>query len=262
MFVIEVPYFNLDQTYESCQCPRWIKLKDSKYVIPFRDKALKIEQQKDRFLMSCTEEDFYTTWFEYLDLRTDYFGENDKIKRLGGKFRIPANRGSGIHILNQDEFEAYILSKVVSNLGYWKAFHIMNHIAEACGISHIQSMREDGKITWYEFPDPAMILENFDRLRNMGKVNTWLEKLCIAILNDGFDYTDSDNELFRLFGLHDTSVFPLAGIEDAIGKNFKCDPSDFAARYLNSIENKGLVYAYIQHHVINPPKEKMLYGAR
>ena len=46
MFVIEVPYFNLDKIYESYQAPRWIKLKESKYVIPHRDKALKIEQEK------------------------------------------------------------------------------------------------------------------------------------------------------------------------------------------------------------------------
>ena len=48
MFVIEVPYFNLDQIYNSGQAPRWIKLMESKYVIPHRDKALKIEQQRDR----------------------------------------------------------------------------------------------------------------------------------------------------------------------------------------------------------------------
>ena len=53
MFVIEVPYFNLDKIYESYQAPRWIKLKESKYVIPHRDKALKIEQQKTRLIMSC-----------------------------------------------------------------------------------------------------------------------------------------------------------------------------------------------------------------
>ena len=79
MFVIEVPYFNLDQIYASGQCPRWIKLKESKYVIPFRDKALKIEQQRDKYdwtryrlIMSCTEDDFYNVWFNYLDLAMEF----------------------------------------------------------------------------------------------------------------------------------------------------------------------------------------------
>ena len=271
MFVIEIPYFNLDHIYNSGQAPRWIPLSQSpersKYVIPHKDKALKIEQQRDRFdwnkfrlIMSCTEEDFYNTWFEYLDLRMDCMDENGKIKRLGGKFKVPANRGHGIHILNQDPFEAYVLAKIITNVGYEKAFVAMNHIAETCGVCHKQSMREAGRITWYEWPTPEMILENFDKLKKMGKINAWLKKLCEAIINDGFDVTQSDNELFRLFGMHDTTVFPLAGIEETLVKNFGENPEEFADWYLTDVENKGLVYMYIVHHIINKPKEVTSYG--
>ena len=98
MFVIEVPYFNLDQIYASGQCPRWIKLKESKYVIPFRDKALKIEQQRDKYdwtryrlIMSCTEDDFYNVWFNYLDLRMDCLDENSKVALGSGSHFLPVN---------------------------------------------------------------------------------------------------------------------------------------------------------------------------
>ena len=271
MFIIEVPYFNLDHIYNSGQAPRWIQLKQtpesSKYVIPYKDKVLKIEQQRDRLdwtkhrlIMSCTEEDFYNIWFNYFDLRMDCFHENMKVKRLGGKLKVPANRGNGIHILNQDPFEAYVLSKIITNAGYEKAFIAMNHIAETCGICHKQSMREAGRITWYEWPTPEMILEKFDKLKKMGKINAWLKKLCEAIINDGFDVTQSDNELFRLFGMHETNVFPLAGIEDTLAKNFGENPEEFADWYLTDIENKGLVYMYIVHHIINKPNEVTSYG--
>lgn len=267
MFVIELPCFNLDHIYNSGQAPRWIKLKESKYIVPHKDKALKIEQQRDRFdwtkhrlIMNCTEEDFYNIWFEYFDLRMDCLAENNKIKSLGGKFKVPANRGHGIHILNQDKFEAYVFSKIITNAGYERAFVAMNHIAEACGIKHIQSMREAGKITWYEFPTPEMILENFDKLKRMGKINAWLKKLCEAIINEGFDITKSDNELFRLFGMHETNVFPLVGIEDTLVKNFGENPNEFADWYLADIENKGLVYMYIVHHIMNKPKEAIPSG--
>ena len=271
MFVIEIPYFNLDHIYNSGQAPRWIQLNSSheksKYVIPHKDKALKIEQQRDKFdwnkhrlIMSCTEEDFYSTWFEYFDLRMDCMDENAKIKRLGGKFKVPANRGHGIHILNQDTFEAYVLSKIITNAGYEKARVAMNHIAEVCGVCHKQSMREAGRITWYEWPTPEMILEKFDKLKKMGKINAWLKKLCEAIINDGFDITQSDNELFRLFGTHETNVFPLAGIEDTLAKNFGENPEEFADWYLGDIENKGLVYVYIVHHIINKPEEVISHG--
>ena len=271
MFVIEVPYFNLDHIYNSGQVPRWIQLSQSpeksKYVVIHKDKALKIEQQRDRFdwkrhrfIMSCTEEDFYNIWFDYFDLRMDCLIENDKIKRLGKKFKIVANRGHGIHILNQDPFEAYVLSKLIIRWGYERAGIAMNNIAKLYGVRHDQSMREAGRITWYEFPTPEMLLEGIDKIKKLGPVNRCLKDLCEAIVNEGFDFTQSDNELFMLFGMHETSVFPLVGIEDTLTKNFGENPEEFADWYLDEIENKGLVYMYIVHHIINRPKEGELHG--
>lgn len=265
MFVIEVPYFNLDHIYMSGQTPRWIRLKESKYVIPFKDKALKIEQQKDKFdlnkcrlIMNCNEEDFYNIWFEYFDLKTDYFDLNRKVKKLGGKFKVPANRGSGIHILKQDAFEAYVFSKMVEKVGYAKAALALNHIAEVCGKKHVQSMREAGRITWYEFPTPEMILEKFDKLKKMGKINNWLKRLCEAIVYKyyGYDIEGNWNDICNLYmGNGNKNVFPLVGIEEVISKNFGCPAEEFADWYLYDFENKGLVYLYILHHVMNRPKE-------
>ena len=268
MFVIETSHFNLDHIYNSGQAPRWIKLKEGKYIIPHKDKALKIEQQRDRFdwtkyrlIMSCTEDDFYNIWFHYFDLRMDCLAENDRVKNLGGKFRIIANRGHGVHVLRQDFFEAYVLSKLISNLGFYKATEAMNEIAKAYGIEHKQSMKEVGRITWYEWPTPEIMLEKLNEEKNgYGNIRFFLKKLCNAIVNDGFDITKSDNELFRLFGMHDTTVFPLVKIESVIEKNFDCIPEEFADWYLYDIENKGLVYMYIIHHVINRPKEMTSSG--
>ena len=273
MFVIEVPHFNLDHIYNSGQAPRWIQLKQSaeksKYVVMHKDKVLKIEQQRDRFdlnkyrlIMSCTEEDFYNTWFDYFDLRTDYMDLNCKAKKLGGKFKVPANRGSGIHILNQDPFEIYVFTKMIANVGYMRAFIAMNHIAEVCGVKHIQSMREAGRITWYEFPTPEMILENFDNLQKMGKINDWLKRLCKAIIDDDFAFSHNGNELYELFAghKHNMSVFPTIGIEETITKNFGCPAEEFADWYLCDFENKGLVYMYILHHIMNPPEEVQMHG--
>ncbi len=271
MFVIEVPYLNLDHIYNSGQAPRWIQLSQSpeksKYVIPHKNKALKIEQQRDRydfkkhrFTMSCTEEEFYNTWFDYFDLKMDCLTENNKIKKLGGKFKIPANRGHGIHILKQDKFEAYILGELITKWDYTAAFFAMNHIAEICGVKHKQSMREAGQITWYEFPTPEMILKKIDKLDEMGKIKSWLKNACEAIVNDEFDFAQSDNELFRLFCKHEVSLFPLTGIEDTLVKNFGDSPEEFADWYLGEIENKGLVYMYIVHHILNKPKEATSNG--
>ena len=100
-----------------------------------------------------------------------------------------------------------------------------------------------------------MILDKHDKLKRMGKINAWLKKLCEAIVDKGYEYYESDNELFRLFGMHDVSQFPTVRIEDAIMKNFKENPEEFADRYLGDVEEKGMVYMYIVHHILNRPKE-------
>lgn len=273
MFVIEIPYFNLNHIYDSGQAPRWICLsrsdEKSKYVIPYKNKALKIEQQRNkfdwtnhRFVMSCSEQDFYDIWFKYFDLSFDYREENLHIKRLGKKFKVAANRGHGIHILNQDPFEAYVHSKLISKVGYEKAGKAINHIAEVCGVKHTQSMREAGRITWYEFPTPQMILDNADNLKRMGNINEWLKCVCMLIIEKGFEFViqNSEIELFHLFGMYNVNVFPTSAIEDVLVKNFDCEPEEFADWYLDDIENKGLVYMYIVHHILNKPKERVSYG--
>lgn len=252
---------NLEQIYNTLQAPRWIKLRDDKFIVVHKDKALKIEQKKERFIMNCSEDEFFDVWFNYFDLSTDYMAQNRKVKRLGKKFKIVANRGQGIHILNQDKFEAYVYSKIVANVGYMKACMAINHIAMVCGEKHVQAMREAGKITWYEFPTPEMILENFDKLGKMGKINNWLKRLCLAIINDGFDIEDAGNELFKMFAMNDKTGFPTSGIEEMLAKNFDCDVEDFADVYLDGIENKGMAYMYILHHKLNPPKEMINHGS-
>ena len=261
MFVIEVPYFNLDHIYNSGQVPRWIKLRESKYVVLYKNHSLKIEHQRDKYdltryrlIMSCSEKEFYNIWFDYFDLKTDYQKENINVKMLGGKFKVPANRGHGIHIIKQDNFEVYVYAKLIKYAGYNKAKVAMNHIAETCGIKHIQSMREAGKVTWYEWPTPELILDNFDKLKKMGKINSWLKKLCENIVYNEYELS-SKNDLFKLFGKHDISVFPTEGALEVIERNFKMSIDEFENKYLEGVENKGLVYLYILHHILNKPKE-------
>lgn len=262
MFVIEIPYMNLQQIYDTKQVPRWIKLKENKFVVIHKNKALKIEQNKQRFIMNCSEEEFFKIWFNYFDLKTDYKECNDQIKRLGKKFKIVANRGKGIHIVEQDPFESFIYSFAVKHFGYEKASKAINHIAEICGTKHVQAMREAGRVVWYEFPTPEMIIANYGNLNRMGTLNIWLKSFCEVIIKRKFDFVGkSEIELFRLLCLHEFDKFPLNGIKEVLERNFECEAEDFADIYLNKIENKGMAYMYILHHVLNPSKEMLYYGS-
>lgn len=250
MFIIEVPYFSLDQIYNSKQAPRWLKLKDNKYIVMHKDKAITVEQKRQRLILGCSEEEFYNIWFDYFDLKTDYCNLNNETKRLGGKFKRVAVRGSGIHILNQDRFEVYVFSRIVERLGWEKAKEFMNHIAQGFGIKHKQSMKEAGKVVWYEWPTVDVMLEKLSD-KNEGAI---LKTIC----ND-FVARESGNKIFGVLGLH-RNMFPITGIESTLEKNFDCMPGDFEEWHLEGFENKGLVYLYILHHIMNPPKEVRANG--
>ena len=83
MYVIEILYLDLDQIYKSGQVFRWIKLKDGKYIVINKDKTVKVEQKKTRFIFDCSEEDFYNVWWKYFDLQTDYSIPNYSIGSIG-----------------------------------------------------------------------------------------------------------------------------------------------------------------------------------
>lgn len=261
MFVINTPFFSLDQTYVSKQVPRWMKLKESKYIVIHQDKALLIEQKSDRLLMNCSEQDFYNIWFHYFDFKTDYLDINTRIKRLGKKFKIIANRGKGVHLLQQDLWESYVYSNLIYLVGYDKAKKAMNHIAETCGKQHVQSMREAGRVTWYEWPTPQMINANLDKLKRMGPINKWLKSEIHSVLYDEeYMRIREEKDLYRLFGLHDLTVFSTKEIEETLKKNFG-DIEEFEDWYLDDIKEKGLVYLYILYHINNRPKEgDKIYG--
>ena len=190
MFIIEVPFMNLDQIYNSGQCFRWIKLRDGKYAIPYGDKVLKVEQQKQRFIMSCTDEEFYNIWYEYFDMGTDYMNVNYKTRDISEEFRVMANRGSGIRILKQDLFEIIVSFMLATATNIPNIKRMIEQIAQKCGVPHKQSLRECGQLKWYEFPNEIQILEKQNKLADdFGlKRKENVLKLCQDIVDGWLDF--------------------------------------------------------------------------
>lgn len=280
MFVIEVPYINLDQIYESGQVFSWIKLRDSKYVIPFGSQALKIEQQKERLIMSCTDEQFYEVWYNYFDMGTDYLAINYSVRRIDEYMKICVNRGSGVRILHQDLFEMIITFALATATNIPRIKAMVESISQVCGIEHKQSMREAGRITWYEFPSPEAILKNQNKLDKckLGYRKDIIIGLCQDIVDGWLDlyelsqmsYEDAKEYLMQfngigpkvadcicLYGLHHTQAFPIdTHIEQILEREYDCDYETFAEWYLDELKgSEGIVQQYMFYNELNPPKE-------
>lgn len=162
MFVIEVPFFDLDKTFESSQMLRWKKLKDGMYVVIHKNMALKIEQQKNRLIMSCSADDFYDIWFDYFDIVYDYQRANRAIKKIDDFCHIVAVKQQGIRVIRQEAYEVLITQLLVGDEEENLARTLIQEMCEEIGTEHIQSMREAGKVRWYEFPSLMQIEENID----------------------------------------------------------------------------------------------------
>lgn len=286
MFVIEVPFFNLDQIYNSGQVFGWIKLRDMKYVIPFKDQALKIEQKKNRLIMNCTDQQFYDTWYEYLDLGIDYYSINFSFKKISDFLKACSVRGRGIHILRQDLFEVIISFILSSSTSIHRIKDMTNLIRKNFGVEHNQAMREAGRITWFEFPSPEKILANKEKLNdcNLGYRKEFIECICQDIVDGWLDldelkllsYEDAKEYLMQfkgigskiadcicLFGLHHTQAFPIdTHIEQIISREFDCDCETFLEWYLDGYEKyQGILQQYLFYNEINPPKENEIVWA-
>ena len=279
MFVIEVPFFNLDQIYNSGQIPRWIRLRESKYVVQYGNKALKVEQQKNRLIMSCSEEDFYETWYKYFDFGTDYADAFYGLGRNEMFLKICAVRGQGVRVLRHDLFESIITFMLAS----WCDLNLTRHAVQMlnilCGIKHVQAMREAGRITWYEFPAPEAIIEKQDKLdtKYFGFLKEKILDVCQDVVDGWLDldalkempYQEAKEYLLEfesfdikaveqicLYGLHHLCTFPECEVAEAvIEREFNCDVETFTSWYIGDLNGyEGIVYQYMLHNELNPPR--------
>lgn len=285
MYVIEVPFLDLNQIYESAQPLRWIKLRDSKYVIQDGHSALKVEQQKGRLIMSCTEEEFYDRWYHYFDMETDYGKAYFDLCRQGDFLKICAVRNGGVRVIHQDLFECIITHIIYSNCDHYVAKFMLDNFVRVCGIEHTQGMREAGRITWYEFPTPEAILEKINMLGLPEKVYKEIRNICEDIIEGWLDIDELKEmnpiearyhltdfihnpnvlDFIVLYGLHYLGHFPQNKfVMDIIIREF-WDDELFVEECLEMVqEQEGIVYMYIVGNEINPPRnlsDEMKVGA-
>ncbi len=160
VILYEAEYFNLDRTFTCGQAFRWVKDEYGFWQGIVKGKYLKAYQEGDTITLYTSKEDFYSVWYNYFDLGTNY----EEICKLLSKdpvLNTALNFGKGIRVLNQEPFEA-LCSFIISQ---------NNNIPRITGI--IERLCENfGEKTpfGYAFPTPERIansnLEELNILRS------------------------------------------------------------------------------------------------
>lgn len=286
MYVIEVPFLNLEKTFASGQYLRWRKLKDNKFIIIHCDKAVKVEQQRQRLVMACNNDDFYQVWFKYFDLQFDYSQANRLIKKQDHFLQICAVKGQGVRIIKQDLFEVIITQMLVDNMpvGY-QTRELIESLCEQLGVEHKQSMREAGKVTWYEFPTAEALIRNKDIIESLfwGKSDKvisickmiqegWLDLDLLHLMRVGNEFENakqylmsfeeiSDNvaERICLYGLYFLMAKPKNSLQTKqLNDMYGLDEDDFCEWFDVLKPVAGLALQYIQADAIS---EKIKEGS-
>lgn len=162
MFVIEVPFFDLNEIYKSNQAIRWKKVNENKYIICHKDKIVLIQQFKDKKCLLCSEDEFYQTWFNYFDLKFDYYNSDYKLrifskKKLNPFFKLKLNQNK--RILRQDIFETmvyYLLNKNNREEKFLKIISLGEKKKNT-----LQGM----KVNWNKFPTTDEIIKSINNLK-------------------------------------------------------------------------------------------------
>lgn len=277
MFIIDIPFLNLDAMYSLDFTFGWRKLRDGKYIIPIRDKAFKIEQKKDRFFINCSQELFYDYVFNYFGVNIDYSEINVKISKLDDYLKLCASVSSGIRLLRKSLYEV-LLTFVLSScerIGLNEANLLLR---ERCGVKHKNSMNEAGMVIWYEFPTASEILEKHCRLTSIREETKtilmeacndisegWLDECFLSDMSDNelktyltdFEYiNDTIADYMILFGLG-KSVFPYEQkIEELIQIRYNCDYETFIEWTFEDNKLSGTAQQYILYNLINENKRK------
>ncbi len=106
-------YFNLDRTLDCGQAFRWVKDEAGVWQGIVKGKFLKAKQDGDTITLYTNKEDFYSLWYNYFDLNTNYQEICELISK-NDVLNTALKYGKGIRVLNQEPFEtlcSFIISQ-------------------------------------------------------------------------------------------------------------------------------------------------------
>lgn len=198
-----IPYLNLSNIYNSGQAIGWRKVSENKYIVTHKDKIVQVTQRKENFSFSCSEEEFYNTWYDYFDLGTDYSLCFNFFRTIDKEdLRPMCNRCKGLHILKQDIFRVLIYSIFYEKTKSFSQSDVLCEMLSQCAGKKRKKTISGQVINWFEFPSAKSILKKKQSLDKYCMSNFKDEILYVCeLIVDGWLDLDYVQELSQYSGI-------------------------------------------------------------
>lgn len=183
MYVLTIPNFSLSDIFDSCQdlnARRVFGFERNGYLFLNGDDLLKVEQCKDRILLSCSDEQFYDKWFDFFDLSTDYSELNMIARRSKSKLSSAARRSQGLHLLRQDPFEVVLKEMLFAGRSPKQARLSIRDICEASTEQKGKTLKGYGYYRWHPMPTPDQLEGSVELLEWVCDTETF--NRCVSII--------------------------------------------------------------------------------
>lgn len=250
MVIVQIPFLSLDKMYESAYAPRWIKLTEGKYIIINGDKAVKVEQKKERFVFNCSDEEFFQTWFHYFDLSYDYARAYYRAEVIDKDLKSIMVRAKGIRNIKHPLIETiYTVAMLRDNPGFFEDNR--DYLLSVCGEVKKNSMREAGKVRWYATPSfekvykDKKVANEFPFLNHVASkllhitstidsdINDWSKKRLGLCLLD-CEFTKEEIRLIFSLCLGTNSIISNDLLEHTTELMWECDWETFTEWFLSN----------------------------
>ena len=140
--------------FECGQCFRWNKEEDNSYTGVALQKILNIKKEDNIvYFNNATLDDFNNIWYKYFDLDRDYGLIKEKLRKMDKHLNEAVEFGSGIRLLNQDEWETLISFILSAN----NRIPMIKKAIENISMSYGDEIGEYKGKMHYSFPRPKKI---------------------------------------------------------------------------------------------------------
>lgn len=161
MYVIKAGTISLFEINLSWQGLLWKRAPGNVFLIVDGRRYLRAVQNKDNLLLDCSEREFNEKWFDYFRVDSDHEEELAVLSSVGGVVSKHSSKSSGIRMLKQDPFQAFVFSSLVSfhDGDYMSATRDLRILNNEFGEKIKRALGDSGVVSFSLFPSPDMIAE-------------------------------------------------------------------------------------------------------